>query len=1051
MHAAKTLYQNAIKAFIDFTKNQNSSVASNKLMRHMDMECATSAFDSKRPIIYAILFPAGGRRSKVYIGETTRPWKRFTEHLRAAGSYVRKEIKGTNPLYRYWAGRGLTSALMIPLRWAPMDEATRLRSETHTIFSFPGTLNTEYIHRAWAGDTRKHTNHRQHRTRHRCHSAAYMHVTEQMFTAGNLTSGCLDVMLEKLKSGTTVGITEGSRHLTDMKALCTVYGNSSIELLTTQGKVEGTIRDMRNNIRLAPTGAQMRLVRLVCSVTTRLAAQEDALYDLRLITRDGSAYTALSRAGVEPQRMTNIINARGLLARIVSPSLMEVADRRVSHLCKLTFGMSLPRNLVLKAQMHHNVHRGRLLHAAKYILNKSQAPQAVIAFTLPHLRVVSTKQPSLLDVLSGHRKFARHMAVDNPPTCRCKNLPAAFGRINGHVICLGKDLARCGAIKNPDLTTTLSTAAKDVVHPEGDIGIRQDVRQALRDFTAELQKRGIQADITEGEIFQLAENAITAGAVPVPEGGITMRQANHTRRWMQTRGLVACEVDKNKGEIAWMCERSLHEANTALFSPSSPNYEAAALTSDEELAGYRAAFQDAQIGPAKWNTAGTFPRAYCMPKYKSFLKGYDEHTGPDNAQGQGRPPEGNRRVNCRAAGRRVKYRPIVADVSSPTRCAKNECGRALMFMLERTEARGAIKTMRMANCTDLADHLRRANIQLLRPENFPRDNLGEHVAADSLRVRLVTHDVSQLYTSLPHAVVRDAVKWLSAKYTTLVRQSHPKIAVPIRGRQLKRQIHGGRSHNPEVSRTWTVESILSMVDVILRFIFFKLGDELLRQTSGIAMGCPASGALALVTLAHMEATSYERIPPTLLPRLCGWRIMDDLAQAVVYIQDDAQSTAEAEALLSAMQYHSSLVLEQTSDPTVEYTRYLEGELFTPDHRSLDCRFYNPNAVSLGMNLDTVSPPTHELHCEKLRFRSWTSYGPTSVKRHVIHGFFRRMQGYSLDVERTQTDAGAQLVTELIHCKYPASFLRNLITTAPDSVICPRARQHLLTMDALSSH
>jgi hypothetical protein len=29
---------------------------------------------------------------------------------------------------------------------------------------------------------------------------------------------------------------------------------------------------------------------------------------------------------------------------------------------------------------------------------------------------------------------------------------------------------------------------------------------------------------------------------------------------------------------------------------------------------------------------------------------------------------------------------------------------------------------------------------------------------------------------------------------------------------------------------------------------------------------------------------------------------------------------------------------------------------------------------------------------------WTSCGPTSVKRHVIHGFFRRMQGYSLDVE-----------------------------------------------------
>ena len=97
-----------------------------------------------------------------------------------------------------------------------------------------------------------------------------------------------------------------------------------------------------------------------------------------------------------------------------------------------------------------------------------------------------------------------------------------------------------------------------------------------------------------------------------------------------------------------MCERSLHEANTALFSPSSPNYEAAALTSDEELAGYRAAFQDAQIGPAKWNTAGTFPRAYCMPKYKMVRPDVKLGTRPP------RPPQ------------RCKIRIQPASVSQPS-------------------------------------------------------------------------------------------------------------------------------------------------------------------------------------------------------------------------------------------------------------------------------------------------------------------------------------------------------------------------------------------------
>jgi len=96
--------------------------------------------------------------------------------------------------------------------------------------------------------------------------------------------------------------------------------------------------------------------------------------------------------------------------------------------------------------------------------------------------------------------------------------------------------------------------------------------------------------------------------------------------------------------------------------------------------------------------------------------------------------------------------------------------------------------------------------------------------------------------------------------------------------------------------------------------------------------------LALTALAYMEHNSYQAIPVAMRPRLYGLRIMDDLARAAVYLEGDERTEAEADRLLSATKYHDSLILEQTSDPAQHFTRYLEGELFVPGGRSLDCRF-----------------------------------------------------------------------------------------------------------------
>jgi hypothetical protein len=76
-------------------------------------------------------------------------------------------------------------------------------------------------------------------------------LTEQMFTAGTLTSGCLDVMLESLALGRvhSISVSPGTRGLTDWRALCTVYGDTVCELHNSTDMVRRTLRDVQPFIR----------------------------------------------------------------------------------------------------------------------------------------------------------------------------------------------------------------------------------------------------------------------------------------------------------------------------------------------------------------------------------------------------------------------------------------------------------------------------------------------------------------------------------------------------------------------------------------------------------------------------------------------------------------------------------------------------------------------------------------------------------------------------------------------------------------------------------
>ena len=94
LKSCKPIYTTAIRTYLALLKTKIlSSKLTAKHNRWINPTVAATALEKNEPIIYAIIFPEGGRRSKTYIGETVEPWRRWCEHIRECGKYVRGERK----------------------------------------------------------------------------------------------------------------------------------------------------------------------------------------------------------------------------------------------------------------------------------------------------------------------------------------------------------------------------------------------------------------------------------------------------------------------------------------------------------------------------------------------------------------------------------------------------------------------------------------------------------------------------------------------------------------------------------------------------------------------------------------------------------------------------------------------------------------------------------------------------------------------------------------------------------------------------------------------
>ena len=148
--------------------------------------------------------------------------------------------------------------------------------------------------------------------------------------------------------------------------------------------------------------------------------------------------------------------------------------------------------------------------------------------------------------------------------------------------------------------------------------------------------------------------------------------------------------------------------------------------------------------------------------------------------------------------------------------------------------------------------------------------------------------------------------------------------------------------------------------------------------------------------------------------VAGIRYMDDLCLAT------SGSARYAKHLRKKLQYHPSMVLEDTSKAGEDWHTFLEGEVGISKPGALICRFVVKGASHLQQ------PPFKLL---KPRFKSWSSYGPLDQKRSLLTSNVVRSMGYTMPTvcDTAVVLHALQLIQVLLASGYPLRFITQTVS------------------------
>ncbi|GBG89298.1 hypothetical protein CBR_g49007 [Chara braunii] len=392
---------------------------------------------------------------------------------------------------------------------------------------------------------------------------------------------------------------------------------------------------------------------------------------------------------------------------------------------------------------------------------------------------------------------------------------------------------------------------KNITRPTRGTGERE---LGERIFTALKAAVGDHVDVQRQDI-QVEKCYVRRTHADLTSATITKEEVTEVRR--RYGHLVITPVDRNAGEMVLLCPSTYQHALKRMFIYNGA-YKHEEANEKEIMATARNDYMKAGLERiAEWDRKGKVGCAYVIPKQKDL----------------------------------GKRRPIAPANREPTKTGTRRVARALNVLLARLPEA-------MHFNMGVTMHLKE---RLARTEKKYNGKKGEAI------VLLRSYDIKEMFTSLPHNAIIDAVDWLLQEWEARGRE---KVSVSRRGREV---VMNKKSRGKGYVQL-TFQLIREYVKFELSHTYTTCRGMLLKQIVGIPMGKNSSPPLACILCERYE-TAFMRSLGKDRALFQGIRFMDDVTTVVLVDRRSEGSFRKAEKMLKAFEecYGRRLVLVRTDE------------------------------------------------------------------------------------------------------------------------------------------
>lgn len=665
-----------------------------------------------------------------------------------------------------------------------------------------------------------------------------------------------------------------------------------------------------------------------------------------------------------------LLSWRGKVHVIKNQKLRSYSACSIEKYLKARFNLSYSKPLVVRVPFSPNISLNAMRSQAVRLIDSMDTEPSFARLLKRRVRVVFTKQPSIEDHVSNHKQFCKKYKHDHPPVCVCNHKPFRnLPRVKGHIAFKATD------VNNPLIKTCLHVNAKNIITPT-EHSVTRDVTTAFDKLISDLMKThdGVFAD--DANLHDQVQESLDSFVIEVPNNLEQQQSCVPTMHDIakfkkKYKGLVVCPLDKNTG-CMFLCCPCYHDAHLRKTFTENASYSKSKNTPSVILDRWERFYDTHNY--SRWyqhprRVAGDdspLPVSYILPKNKDI----------------------------------EKDRPITSYFKHPFKRVFNSTGRALLHLLEKTTD----QHFNMSNVNDL----------MTKVEKLNSITQGDDTSRACL---CLNGDLANMFTSLDHTSIREAVRWLLNSVGTSTRRR--SVSVPT-SKVAGGDVHltSGQSGDADTKRiTITFEDILEIVDFDLNNTYFRVGDRVLQQKVGIPMGSPLSPALAQIVCAYYEYHTLKRARRIGIGnQVEGVRYVDDLTAVIYYDPTSLPSKINAELLANMIQfgYHPKMELEveNTDLPFKFLSSILEVEKSTC---KFEAKFHNKNLTQIKRRQPQLFPTYQHFH----------SYAPTRQKSSVVISSIHRIGNACNSVHSVQK-AFNNLFVELRQLKYPTHIIRNAL-------------------------